>query len=93
MTVIDCDDETYGYNCVNICSGHCLNDSPCNKTSGHCDRGCQPGYTNNRCNKGKCIDQSFFLHMLQINVLVFGLIIQTHYQLSCYFMLKFSRSS
>lgn len=60
MTVIDCDDETYGYNCVNICSGHCLNDSPCNKTSGHCDRGCQPGYTNNRCNKGKCIDQSFF---------------------------------
>lgn len=49
----ECNDGTYGYSCTNICSGHCLNDSPCNKRSGHCDGGCNPGYTNIDCNKGK----------------------------------------
>lgn len=61
MTVIGCDDGTYGYNCSNNCSGQCLNDSPCNKETGHCDRGCKPGYTNNSCNEGKSIDQSLYI--------------------------------
>lgn len=30
-----------------------VTDSPCNKRSGHCDGGCNPGYTNIDCNKGK----------------------------------------
>lgn len=41
-----CDDGSYGYDCVNNCSGHCLNGSHCNKQAGHCDKGCNPGYTN-----------------------------------------------
>lgn len=50
----ECDDGTYGYDCINNCSGHCLNDFPCNKKTGHCDGGCNPGYTNNYCSKGEC---------------------------------------
>lgn len=55
MTLIACDDGAYGYNCVNKCSGHCLNGSSCNKQTGQCERGCSPGYTNNDCSKGKLI--------------------------------------
>lgn len=55
----ECDDGTYGYNCVHKCSGHCLNDSSCNKKTGHCDMGCKLGYTYSNCSKGtvtyKCI--------------------------------------
>lgn len=49
----ECEDGTYGYDCTNNCSGHCLKDSPCNKQTGHCSGGCKPGYTNSNCNKGK----------------------------------------
>ena len=49
----ECRDGAYGYSCVNNCSGHCMNDSPCNKQTGHCDKGCKPGYTNAFCRKGK----------------------------------------
>lgn len=52
-TVTECIDGTYGYNCINNCSGHCLGDYPCNKQTGHCDRGCNPGYTNMDCSKGR----------------------------------------
>ena len=48
----ECIDGAYGYGCVNNCSGHCMNDSLCNKQTGHCDRGCKPGYTNAFCSKG-----------------------------------------
>uniref|UniRef100_K1PJI1 Scavenger receptor class F member 2 n=1 Tax=Magallana gigas TaxID=29159 RepID=K1PJI1_MAGGI len=47
----ECGDGTYGYGCVNNCSGHCLNDSPCNKQTGYCDRGCNPGYKDDKCSK------------------------------------------
>lgn len=90
MTVIGCDDGTYGYNCSNNCSGQCLNDSPCNKETGHCDRGCKPGYTNNSCNEGKSIDQSLYICCKKK---VFSLIIKTHHQIACNFMLKKYRSS
>uniref|UniRef100_K1QD44 Scavenger receptor class F member 2 n=1 Tax=Magallana gigas TaxID=29159 RepID=K1QD44_MAGGI len=46
---IKCADGTYGYDCVNNCSGHCSNDSLCNEQTGHCDRGCGSG---NDCSKG-----------------------------------------
>uniref|UniRef100_K1R1W2 Multiple epidermal growth factor-like domains 10 n=1 Tax=Magallana gigas TaxID=29159 RepID=K1R1W2_MAGGI len=46
-----CDDGTYGYNCVNNCSGHCLNGSHCNKHTGYCDEGCSPGYTDSDCSR------------------------------------------
>lgn len=49
---IDCNDGTFGYNCTNNCSSHCLNDSSCNKQTGQCDRGCKPGYTFDNCSKG-----------------------------------------
>lgn len=47
--VTECDDGTYGYDCLHNCSGHCLNNSPCNKHTGHCELGCKPGYTNVFC--------------------------------------------
>lgn len=53
IIVTECDDGAYGYNCVNNCSGHCLQNSPCNKQTGHCDKGCNPGYTHSDCNKGE----------------------------------------
>lgn len=60
ITVTECDDGTYGYNCVNNCSRHCLNDYLCDKQTGHCDGGCDPGYTNSDCNKGKTTNQSMY---------------------------------
>lgn len=57
ITFIECDNGTYGYNCANNCSGHCLNGSPCNINSGHCDRGCAPGYNFVDCNKGEFTDK------------------------------------
>lgn len=47
--ITECKDGTYGYKCVNNCSGHCMNNSLCNKQTGHCDGGCRPGYTNIHC--------------------------------------------
>lgn len=49
---IECDDGTYGYACVNNCSGHCINGSLCNKETGYCHNGCNAGYTNKDCSRG-----------------------------------------
>nr|XP_022311266.1 protein draper-like [Crassostrea virginica] len=51
VIVQECEDGTYGQNCVYICSDNCLNGSPCNRQTGHCDTGCKPGYTNALCNE------------------------------------------
>lgn len=51
--VTECDDGTYGFDCVNNCSSHCLNNSSCEKHNGHCKNGCNPGYTNLLCNERK----------------------------------------
>lgn len=56
-----CDNGTYGYNCTNTCSGHCLNDSLCNKQTGQCDGGCKPGYTNNHCSESKLFFIYYFI--------------------------------
>lgn len=50
---LECNDGIYGYSCINICSGYCLNDFLCNKWFGYCDGGCNLGYINIDCNKGK----------------------------------------
>lgn len=57
ITIVECVDGTYGYNCDKNCSSHCLNNFPCNKQTGHCNEGCNPGYTNDNCSKGKFTDE------------------------------------
>lgn len=56
----ECDGETYGNDCNTNCSGHCLNNSPCNIQTGHCDKGCNSGYTNINCNE-ECLAGQFGL--------------------------------
>lgn len=60
-TVLGCEDGTFGYDCINNCSSRCLNDYSCNKQTGYCDNDNDndPGYTNNKCNKGKLIKIKF----------------------------------
>lgn len=70
ITITECDIGTFGYDCMNNCSGHCLNNSSCNKETGHCDGGCNLGYTNGDCNKG--ISMQINLHTLLKNKYVFS---------------------
>lgn len=63
---IECIDRTYGYDCVNNCSSHCLGDSSCNKQTGHCDRGCNAGYTNSYCSKGTLSSTSLIFWSIQM---------------------------
>lgn len=70
ILITECDNGTYGYNCANNCSGHCLNKTPCNKQTGHCDRGCKPGYTDDNCIASIYILQTKILHLrIQKNIL------------------------
>lgn len=48
----ECHPGTYGPNCLQTCSGNCLNNSTCNRTNGTCDMGCGSGYTGDLCDKG-----------------------------------------
>lgn len=48
----ECHPGTYGPNCLQKCSGNCLNKSTCNRTNGTCDMGCGSGYTGDLCDKG-----------------------------------------
>lgn len=58
---LECDDGTFGNDCVHQCSDHCLSDSPCNKQSGQCVGGCELGYTSSDCSQGNtCCDVSVF---------------------------------
>lgn len=71
ITFLECDNGTYGLNCVKNCSGQCLNNSPCNKQTGKCNKGCNPGYTNGDCSKGKITNESYtfcFFKPLYFNV-------------------------
>lgn len=71
LSVIECNYGTYGYNCVNNCSGHCLNYSPCNKQTGHCDDECKPGYTDTNCSKGNLNDLVLFVIIFSFTALMF----------------------
>ena len=50
----ECPSGTYGPNCNQNCSKHCVN-SICDKFSetAVCLNGCQPGYTRENCTEGK----------------------------------------
>lgn len=48
----ECSPGTYGQGCSKDCSGHCLNDATCNRTTGNCDQGCQAGHKGCLCDKG-----------------------------------------
>ncbi|XP_061196040.1 uncharacterized protein LOC133204332 [Saccostrea echinata] len=52
FVVSGCVSGTFGTDCKNNCSGHCLNDFICNRTTGQCDYGCKPGYKGELCNNG-----------------------------------------
>lgn len=41
LLVKECDDGRYGYNCVNMCSGNCLDGVLCDKEIGYCLVGCK----------------------------------------------------
>lgn len=48
-----CEIGTFGKSCSNQCSGHCLDNVPCNPTTEHCDNGCALGYVEPFCNKSR----------------------------------------
>ena len=54
-----CPPGHYGLDCKDNCSGHCINNEPCDHVSGVCPSGCQDGYTGARCNNSK-IKNSWF---------------------------------
>lgn len=63
----DCPTGTFGSDCGYNCSGHCIGDIPCNRTTGRCDTGCKPGYTGDLCDRGliKCkIDKKISFYKL-----------------------------
>lgn len=49
----DCKEGWYGVNCSQRCSGHCRDSTVCNHLTGKCDGGCDAGWTDNLCDKGK----------------------------------------
>lgn len=49
----ECSLGYFGVNCRERCSGHCLNDKPCDHVSGICTIGCQDGFIGEHCNKCK----------------------------------------
>lgn len=54
-------------NCSKRCSGHCINNEPCDHVSGVCSSGCQDGFDGTHCNHCKIFLQPFK------NVLVYRL--------------------
>lgn len=50
-----CENETFGIDCSNHCSGNCLLKNTCNSTNGHCDNGCDSGYLEEFCNKSMLV--------------------------------------
>lgn len=48
----ECPLGSYGPGCVHKCSGRCLGDVACNRTTGKCDTGCESGNTGEMCETG-----------------------------------------
>lgn len=55
LKITECPSKTYGPDCVHNCSGQCLRDVACNRTTGKCDTGCGFGYTGEFCETGLII--------------------------------------
>ena len=49
----ECPDGRYGRNCKKKCSKHCIISERCDSVIGQCVGGCQSGWKNNQCDKGK----------------------------------------
>ena len=43
----------FGYECANICQGHCFNNAACDHIDGTCSDGCQDGFKGSFCNECK----------------------------------------
>lgn len=54
-----------GCSTSNQCSGHCLDNAPCNSTTGHCDGGCDSGYLEPFCKKSMCVINFYLLHCIE----------------------------
>lgn len=78
----ECGRGTYGLGCIHNCSGHCLNNGTCNRTTGRCDQGCESGYSGMLCKTAdlqidelndNCKESSFIagLSFLAVIVIVF----------------------
>lgn len=48
-----CSPGHYGLDCKDNCSGHCINNEPCDHINGVCPSGCKDGYTGARCTNSK----------------------------------------
>lgn len=48
----ECPLGSFGPYCVYNCSGNCLGDVACNRTTGKCDTGCDVGHTGDLCETG-----------------------------------------
>ncbi|XP_078327568.1 uncharacterized protein LOC111113517 isoform X2 [Crassostrea virginica] len=57
----ECPDERYGFYCKQQCSGHCRDNTPCNKVTGQCDGGCVHGWYGQHCEHrcvGHCLNNA-----------------------------------
>ena len=56
FSVTECENNTYGANCLQDCSPGCTGPSKeCNSTTGECLSGCVDGYKGDKCDIGKGI--------------------------------------
>lgn len=60
----ECSPDHFGVDCRERCSGHCLNDKPCDHVSGMCTIGCQDGFIGKHCNKCKELTSSLLSHFV-----------------------------
>ena len=49
----ECPEGSFGQNCRQNCSIHCLISGKCDKIKGYCIGGCQTGWKNLQCDEGK----------------------------------------
>ena len=56
LSLLECSDGQYGYNCVENCSLTCRDSGKCDKITGHCEGGCRAGWTGDMCENGKALN-------------------------------------
>lgn len=49
---IECPANYFGMDCNERCSGHCMNNEPCDHVRGECINSCQDGYIGAFCSDG-----------------------------------------
>lgn len=58
---IECPSQRFGLDCKERCSGHCINNEPCDHVRGVCPSGCQDGYFGTLCTDRR--EYSFFCNI------------------------------